>query len=197
MEFTKTVTVAPVAPNDRPITVELARDQCRLPDESQDTYLALLIDAATNYVETAARLTLCPQTIRVEYDAFPCGNGFLPLPFGPVRGTVTLEYVDSDTGSWTTVTDKQTWITGDAPKLAPAYSSNWPTTKPLTVPSVRATYECGFATVALIPAALRNAVLMIVRLTYENPDGWNRSGAVEVPLVVHQFIGSESRRGYP
>lgn len=196
MDFAKVVTVAPVAPNDRPVTVELARQQCSVPDESQDTLIGLLIDAATNYVETSGRLILCPQTIRVEFERFPRGNAYLSLPYGPVRNSVTLTYLDTD-GNWTTLSTKQEWTTGIYPKLAPAYTENWPETRPLSVPAVKATYECGFATASAIPASLQNAILMLVRINYENPDGWNRTGEIKVPLVVNQLIGAESRRSYP
>lgn len=200
MDYSWSVTTAPVSPNDIPVTVALARQQCRVPDESEDDYLRLLIDAAVNYVQTSGRLILCPQTIRVQWPGFPCGDGFLELPLGPARGTVTLEYVAADalnSRSWTSMCGFQTWADTIPPRLAPAVDTDWPETMPLAVPSVRATYAAGFASATAIPASLRQAVLMLVRTNYESPDGFNKNGAMRIPPVIDQLIGAESRRGYP
>lgn len=197
MEATWYVSTAAVAPNDRPITVEMARNQCRLPDESQDEYLALLIEGATQQVQTAAQIILCPQSLRAQWDAFPVGDAFLKLPIGPVRNSVTLEYVDPTSGSWTTLSTRQQWTDGLKLLLAPAAGENWPTAKDLVAPKVRATYDAGFASVSAIPAALREAVLMLVKFYFESPDGMSRGHGVEIPLAIRQKIASASRRGYP
>lgn len=197
MEATWYVSTAAVAPNDRPITVEMARTQCRLPDESQDEYLALLIDGATQQVQTTGQVLLCPQTIRAQWDAIPCGDAWIRLPIGPVRNSVTLEYVDPTSGSWTTLSTRQQWTDGQMLHLAPAAGESWPSAKPLVAPSVRATYDAGFASVSAIPAALREAVLMLTKFYFESPDGMSRGNGVEIPLAIRQKIASASRRGYP
>lgn len=201
MRYSWSVSTAAVAPNDLPVTVEMARTQCRIPDESQDDFLELLIGAAANYVQTAGRLFLCPQSIRVEYaDGFPCGNGAIVLPYGPVRSITTVEYVAADaatSSTFTTLTGSQAWPASPRAYLLPAVGSDWPDTMPLAVPALKITYAVGFASVAAIPAALRNAVLMIVRMNFESPDGFNRSGEVQIPPVIEQFIASQSLRGYP
>jgi uncharacterized phiE125 gp8 family phage protein len=196
VDYSWTVTTPAASPNNRPVTVEMARTQCRVPDESQDEYLALLIDAATEYVQTNGRLILCPQTIRVQWAYFPCQNAFLNLPLGPVRGSVTLEYAEATAGAWTAYTP-QSWTDTIPPRLAPDRDENWPPTQSLTVPAVRATYAAGYATVSAIPPSLRNAVLMIVRMNYESPDGWSKGGDLKIPDLVQQMIGAASRRGYP
>jgi uncharacterized phiE125 gp8 family phage protein len=200
VDYTWTVTTPAAAPNDIAVTVALARQQCRIPDESFDESLELMIRSAMRYVENKARLLLCPQTIRVQWERFPCLAGWLELPLGPVRGTVTLEYVASDAANsttWTTLTGLQSWTDGVPPRLAPAVNENWPTAMPQAVPAVRATYTAGYATAAAIPSSLRQAILMIVRANYESPDGFNRSGEVTIPMVVDQLIATESKRGYP
>lgn len=197
MEYSWSVVTPPVAPNNRPVTVELARMQCRVPDESQDELLAQLIDAATQYVQTSGRLILCPQTIKVQWPALPCEDAYLTLPFGPVRGTVTLEYKSADTETWTAITDFQSWTDALPSRLAPAPGASWPATQALAVPAARATYAAGYASAAAIPANLKNAVLMLVRINYESPDGWMKTGSVKIPDLVEQMIGPSSRRGYP
>lgn len=200
MDYSWSVTVAPVSPNDIPVTVTLARQQCRIPDESYDEMLLLLIKAAAQVVETMGRLILCPQTIRVQWAGFPCGDAFLELPLGPVRGTVTLEYVAADAANSTTFTALsgfQSWAENMPSYLAPAVGSYWPTTMPLAVPAVKATYAAGFASASVIPPALKQAVLMLVKANYESPEGFTKTGELVVPMAVKQLIETESRRGYP
>lgn len=200
MDYQWTVTTAPVAPNDVPVTVLLARQQCRIPDESYDEMLALMIRSAARYVETVARLILCPQTIRVVFPGFPCGNAAMRLPMTPVRGTVTLEYVASDAANsttWTALTGFQAWTDGNPALLLPAVNTQWPNTMIEAVPSVRASYTAGFASAAVIPTSLKQAVLMIVRATYESPDGFTKNGELTIPPVIDQLIATETRRGYP
>lgn len=199
-DYTWTVQTPPVAPNDLAVSVVLARQQCRIPDESYDDMLALMIRSAMRYVETSARLVLCPQTIRVQWQKFPYLNGWLTLPFGPIRGAVTLEYVDSaavNSATWTTLTGFQQVTDGNPPRLAPAVNIDWPIAMIQAAPAVRATYATGFADQASIPASLQMALLMIVRSNYESPDGFNRNKEVTIPPVIEQLIGTESLRGYP
>lgn len=197
VEFSWFVVTPPVAPNNRPVTVERARQQCRIPDESQDDLLAEMIDAAAQYVQTSGRLILCPQTIRVQWPCFPGGDAFLNLPLGPVRGTVTLEYKEPAAGAWTAIANFQPWLDALPARLAPAASTLWPATQASAVPSVRATYAAGYATASAIPANLKNAVLMLVRINYESPDGYAKTGTIKVPDLVEQMVGPSSRRGYP
>lgn len=193
-------TSPPTAPNDLPITVEFARQQCRIPDESEDYNLEGLIRAAMQYVEASARIKMLPQRLQMALGNFPAQDNFIVLEYGPVRGNVVVEYVESRAATpttFTTLADFQTWLDDNPPRLAPTPGLPWPSTYNLAIPAVKISYDVGYSSVAAIPESLKRAVVMIVVATYNSPDGFIRGGGLQIPPIVEQFIGPHSLRGYP
>lgn len=77
-----------------PVTVQEAKDHCRISGSADDTLVAALILAAREYVEAEAWRTLMPSVQALTLDAWP-GSGAIELPRPPLQAVTSVVYTDS------------------------------------------------------------------------------------------------------
>lgn len=182
-----------VAPAVEPITIEEAREQCRVTTSDDDRTIERLISAAREYVESFTRRALIHRTMELRLRHFPRSKSdpiYLPRP--PYSSMTTLEYRVPASGSFTPLAEGMDFDVDDASEPAevhPAYQTTWPTARDV-FDGVRATYVAGYgATPETVPDALRQAVALLVANLYENREPTVAATMVRsVPMTVSSLL---------
>jgi uncharacterized phiE125 gp8 family phage protein len=157
------------APALAPITLAEVKSHARIDHSDDDAMLQTLIDAAVSHLDGYSGLLgrcMITQTWELYYDAFPCGD--LRIPLGKLISVTSVEYVDPVT---------ELYVTWDAANYEIDNVSldgwvipvdAWPTVFD-TSNAVRVTFTAGYgATAAEVPAAVRQAMLMLIGHWYAN-----------------------------
>ena len=160
------------APVVEPVTLAEAKKQVEIPAASSahEALLESLIVAGRETVERLTRRALIDQTWELTLSEFPCE---IQLPRPPLIEVTDVTYM-ADYQVWESL-DAVTYqvTTGSNPGcVAPAVGQTWPATQAGAVEAVRIRYRAGYGVDAdSIPAALKNAVLMLVDYWFERRDG--------------------------
>lgn len=189
------------APTSEPVSIYEAAVDLRITDSpmSDADYVADLITAARQHIETLTRRALLAQTWDYTLDCFP--EWQLELPIQPVQSISWVRYVN---GSGNTVSFS-TGASPDVPKydvftdrpktvLTPKYGLEWPDTRDqLNAVTVR--FVAGYTTV---PADLLKALRYLVVHWYEQrePIVYGQSTAPEVPFTVESLLSPYMIRGF-
>jgi uncharacterized phiE125 gp8 family phage protein len=151
-----------VEPSDMPVTLGEAKAQCRVLHDDEDQLLEDLIAAATSMVEDYLGRSLTTQTWRLTLDAF---SDAIILPRGPVQSIASFTYLDAS-GASQTVPGATYAFDADADPQAVRRqpSASWPQPGDRINP-VTITYVAGYS---VVPAAIRQAILMLVATWFAN-----------------------------
>lgn len=134
----------------------------------EDSYVSLLIDAATEVVEARCGRAFISRSVRMFLDRWPDGGG-IDLPLAPVSSITSVKY-------WDYTTEIETDITGsfqsdiednDLPaRLRPNYGFTLPITK-IKINAISVDFVAGFGTTpAEIPAKIKQCILFLVAHWY-------------------------------
>ena len=184
--------------NDRAVSVADAKEHLRVVDYTDDdTYIGLLIDAATTWCEDYCDRTFADKAYTVAFDDFLGSRIELPRP--PVRlnatsssATVTINYVDASGNTqsltWSQSGTQQFRLDRDhVPALVyPLYLQTWPSVR-LDDKSVQITYLAGYGGAANVPRPVVHAIKMLVGHWYANREAVGNVGK-EVELAVHALL---------
>ena len=130
-----------------PVTVEEAKQYCRVSNSVEDDLFAELITQSRQAVEKAANISITPKTITLW---FTNAAGNFQIPFGPMTDFISLTDQNGDAVPNTIYK----LIGGQYPNLLqPSYSN------------MTAVYETGMETV---PKELKIAILDQINYGYEN-----------------------------
>lgn len=150
------------------MTVDQAKAHIRIDVPYEDAIVPDWIAAATRKVEHDTGLLLMPRQVRLTAEGFtgsfrPALYPTVELPVAPVRGVVSITYVDRD-GTLQTLAGTAYTVIGR--RLYAAGGIGWPATvygRPVVV-----TVDAGYATVDAVPADLKQAVRLVVSWLYQN-----------------------------
>lgn len=181
------------APAGLPVTVEDVRSFCRVPHNDEDWQLAALISAAYDLLDGPTGIlgrAILSQTWRMELTGWP---GAVILPIEPVV-SVAVSWIDAaddeqdlDAGaSWLVSNPGQPTVLNWNPNVVlPSLS--------LSVPyPVRIDMTCGYANAEAIPAAIRQAIRMMVAHWFDNRAVAAPSMS-EIPLSVSALLARYRR----
>jgi uncharacterized phiE125 gp8 family phage protein len=175
-----------------------AKEHLRIVDfTDDDTYIGLLIDAATTWCEDFCDRTFADKTYTVAFDDWPADRIELPRP--PVRlnatassATVTISYVDTS-GATQTLTWSQSGTQDfrldrdHVPALTyPLYLDDWPSVR-LDDKSVQITYLAGYSGAANVPVPVKHAIKLLVGHWYANREAVGSVGE-HVQIGVHALL---------
>lgn len=161
-------------------------------DDSEDSLLLLgYIAAARGIVEGHTKRALLTQTRVMKLDRFPgARHQVIELPGGVVQGIVSVSYIDENGAS-------QTWGSSNyatdfgtrhgTGRLGLATNAEWPDTIDDGL-AVTVTYLCGWTSAALVPAEIRQAVLMVAADLYDRRHA-SAEGAIAPNPAVAALLG--------
>jgi uncharacterized phiE125 gp8 family phage protein len=176
-----------------PVSVPEAKAQCRIDQAitDEDSLIEALVEAATDYVETATRRALMPQTWDDQRDAFPCD--VIELPLSPVSAITSITYVDTngDTQTWSSAlyqTDLPVGPQAARARIQPVYGGYFPTTRDqLNAVTVR--FVAGYANAAAVPEGLKAVIKLLVAHWYIRREPVNIGNIVSpVPLTIDSLL---------
>jgi uncharacterized phiE125 gp8 family phage protein len=155
------------APASEPVTLAEAKAHLRIEHTLDDTYIEVLIAAARQHVEAHCWRGLITQTWELVLEQFPDDTIGVVLPKGRVASITSVKYIDTDGVEQTCAADVYDLDNDSEPsRLLLAYDQDWPSTRDQW-DAVRIRYVVG-TDAANVPAAVKQAVLMLVSQMYEH-----------------------------
>lgn len=152
-------------PTTEPVTVEQAVEHVRLDSDDELMLIAGYIQAARDYVETRTRRALMAQTWDLVLDAWPGRCLYLPKP--PLQSVTSITYVDADGVTGTVDADSYSVAAGSPGMVLLVGSHTWPSVTLRQAAAVTVRFVAGYASREMVPAALRQAMLLLVAEMYE------------------------------
>jgi len=184
-------------PTSEPVSLDLAKDQCRETGDAQDGLIATYIMAARKFAEGFTRRTFATQTLDCTFDVCTGWPGRvtegrywrsrIELPVSPVQSVVSVKYLDVDGVERVLAADQYiVKLDETVPYIEPGYNIVWPALRSqssgITVRVIAGWPEDDF------PEDLRLAVLYLVAHYFDNRLPVVSSGMVEVPLAVEAIL---------
>lgn len=154
------------APAVEPVTSTEAKLHLRVDHTTDDTLIAILIQAARETVEQHTNRSLITQTRTIKMDRFPFSDT-IHLPNGPLSSVTSVKYYDtSEVQQPLTSTLYWTDTTSNIPRII--IKDSWPSIYDMPN-AVEIIYVTGYgAAGANVPQPLKQAMLLIIGHLYEN-----------------------------
>jgi uncharacterized phiE125 gp8 family phage protein len=205
-------------PAASPLSLDLAKAQCRVEHTDDDVLIQSLIDTAVAWIDGPRGWLgrcLMPQTLEYRLDSFypedwqcrgqmiweqgvwsnwerrPFQNR-LKLPFPPLISITSIIYEDLNGVDQTLTSDG--WKVDAEGDLEAAWQIPWPSGR-VDADAVRIQYQAGYPllnSAPNIPAAIRHAMMLLVSHWYRNRDAVvgvdNRDSSTELPLGVESLL---------
>jgi len=188
------------APATLPVTVaELRRNVWEVyeTDANSDTYFSELLERATAHVQTITGRKLVSQTWRGYLDTWPDAGGAIELPFGRVSSISRFAWLGDDAVDHilTASTDYIASLAGYWPKVVPV-SGSWPAGALFVVDPIRIEFVAGFGVAAVVPADLKQAILLLAAHWYKNREIVRVGNMVSaLPQAFDALVGPWRIRG--
>lgn len=182
--------VRTVAPTATLVTLADAKLHCRVDGGDEDVLITALVKAAQDYLDGYSGVlgrALLTQTWRQDFDAF---SDTMRLPVGNLLAVSSVTYYDASNAQQTLASSVYTAFSDTlGPYVTRKPGQAWPST--YTRPdAVSVTWTAGYgATSAAVPAAIKQAALLLVGHWYDNRAAVNVGSSVaEVPFAVDALI---------
>lgn len=150
------------------MTLGEAKKQCEVADgiEYHNEHLGRLIKTAREIVEDDTGLVLATGTFTYKLTEWPARD-YIELPIRPVTSITSIAYLDSAGVSQTWTASNYSLETSTVtPVIRLAYGQSWPTTRG-DINGITITLVAGYATALTVPQIAKQAVLLIVRLLWQ------------------------------
>lgn len=155
-------------PTLTPVTLDEAKKHLRVDHPDDDDTILAMIRSATSAAEEFLRRSLCTQTIKLAMPTFPAGAIVLPRP--PVQSIVSVSYYTDDNLLVSILNLPPAEIfTLDAfePAAVLLPGKSWPATATHRTAAF-VDYIAGYASPALVPEPIQQAILMTVGHFFAN-----------------------------
>jgi uncharacterized phiE125 gp8 family phage protein len=159
------------APGQEPISLQEAKEHCRIDLADEDARISSYIIAERQHVERATGRQLITAAWVLKLDGWPC---WIDVPKPPLRSVTTVQYVDTAGVTQTLAADQYRVVgaTGGTVttlvrgRITPAYGVTWPTVQ-CVEENVIVTFSAGFgASGDSVPTDLLSGILMRVQCAY-------------------------------
>lgn len=165
------------APAAEPVSLALARLNCRVDTNDKDALFAVYIQSAREFVEGLTGKALITQTWLQKLDAFPAEGIKLLKP--PVQAITSVVYVDAAGVQQTMASNAYVLDAAVSPGwLMPADGTTWPATDDV-INAVEITFTAGYgADSTNIPAKIIRWMLNDITTAHDNPGAIDPTGKV-------------------
>lgn len=169
-----------IAEYSEPVSLDQAKAQLRVTDDSEDALICGFIRAAREYVENYTGRVLVRRAFTETFDSF--GN-YLELLRRPFVSVDEVAYTDTD-GAAQTVASYAVMSGAWPLRVYPAYGESWPAIRSNT--EITATYTAGYG-LGEEPQALVQAILLLVSTWFANREAVSDRPANEIPFAVQSL----------
>lgn len=179
-------------PTVEPVSLSMAKSQCRIDTDAEDEYIQNLIAVARQYVEDVLDITLCTTVWEARYDLFPVWA--IVLPRAPMAaGTVTVTYRNGD-GTYGTLSsasgDFQVDTKSVPGRIFPLWARAWPPTRG-DENSVVVQFTAGYgADGTNVPPVAKHLILMLVAHLFESRQPAVVGGVTSVPYTFDTLLAA-------
>jgi uncharacterized phiE125 gp8 family phage protein len=184
-------------PTVEPVSVAEAKLHCRVDTDADDAYIAGLISAAREYVETYMDESLVHQQLVMRMDYFPVEIS-LPRPPMAATGTVSITYTVDETMQTAVLSQSSYRVDRDSTPgaIRTLYGGSWPShlrdANSITVTWWAGRGDSGHS----VSRSVRNAILMLVGHWYERRLAAEPGALNEVPFGVKALLDSQKWGSY-
>jgi uncharacterized phiE125 gp8 family phage protein len=183
------------APVYEPISVQEAKEHCRIDLSDEDALIEGYAQAARQHIETITGRALITQRWALRLDGWPC---WIDVPKSPLINTVDLPvvitYVDTAGAPQTLATDQYRIDAPAGPtagrgRIEAAYGVTWPSLQSV-LNSATVTFWAGYGTSGdTVPRPIRQAMLLLIGHWYRNRESINIGNIVnELPQAVSALL---------
>jgi len=145
-----------------PLTTTEAKLHLRIDHVEEDTLVASLITAARQWCEEYTRRVLMSSTWTQTLEAFPDNGEPITLARSPVTtASIVVKYYDTAGAQQTCAAATYRVIPRDPVRIELAPTKSWPSTYDVT-DAVSIEFTAGYTQAVLIPAPIRQAILLLV-----------------------------------
>lgn len=183
------------SPKVEPVSLAMAKSQCRVDGDHDNDYILSLVAAARQFVEDTLDTTLCTTVWETRYDLFPIWAIVLPrAPMQPKSVTVTYRSGD---GTYGTLTSDAGDFQMDAKvlpgRIYPQWARSWPATRG-DENSVTVRYTAGYGDDgSSVPPSIRHLMMILVAHWYESrePVTYGQGvSAMDIPYTVQTLLAA-------
>lgn len=184
-------------PTVNPVTLAEAKEHCRIDGTTEDTYIAGLILAATEYCETHQRRAFITQTWDLWLDDWPYKD-HINIPRPPLQSVASVKHYDTENTEHTMLdTDYLVDVVSEPGRVVLGYSKLWPTETLRPANAVCVRFTAGYAPdvedlAANVSQKIKQAILLLVSHWYEYREpvqGGNISKEIE--FAVSALLGQD------
>lgn len=172
-------------PAVEPVTLEQVKNHSRITHIEDDSWLLMAMVVARQYVEKTCELSLITQTRRTTFDGFR--KPWLTLAYGPTLSISEIQYYDQ-TNTLQTLANYQAALETNPCLIVPEAGQPWPQTMPNKMDAVKVTYVAGYGDPENVPAALKQAILLLVDHWYSNRSAVEMGSPGPIPFGVDSLI---------
>ncbi len=182
-------------PASEPVTVAEVKLHCRIDISDDDAYLAGLITAAREMIESRTWRQLCTATWKIVFDDFPhyqsnvLDNEVILLPKSPIQSVTSVKYYDP-LNVFQTFSPSQydVDLIGEPARIYPSLGFFFPVTRE-RLNAVEIVFVAGYsADGTSVPAGLKTAIMWLVAGWYWNRESVSEVAMKPVPLGVDSII---------
>jgi uncharacterized phiE125 gp8 family phage protein len=185
-------------PGVEPLSLDDAKNVCRVEITDDDTLITSLIAAARKVCESYTKSQFITAHYQLVLDQFPVtGNIWqfigmpISLPMPPVQSVTSIQYLDSQGNLQTLDTSRYLVdVVSQPARIAPAFFQPWPITRP-QMSAVQVNYVAGFGDDAAdVPDVYKVAIGQLVAHWYRNREAVSEGSFSALPLAVESLLTS-------
>lgn len=175
-----------IEPATEPVTLAEVKANSRVDISADDALIESLISAARDYAERFTRRAFITSQFELFLDGFPC---VIHLVNPPILSVISVEYVNDAGDTVSLAADKYRVDHDSEPgRISPALGQDWPMAS-RQINAVKVTYAAGYGAADKVPAAIKQAILLIVGHWYENRESVVVGPAAnEVPMAAESLL---------
>lgn len=170
-------------PANEPVSLEEAKEYCRIDHDDEDSLIDGLIVAARTYCEGIAQRSFVTKTYTAYLDCWPYMTRF-ELPYPPLLTVTSIKYYDDVDSAAATFSSSNYQVDAHSEpgRIALKSSATWPSVSLRELNGVEIIYTAGYGDAEDVPDTYKAAIKLYVGDLYENREAMTvGQGYVVIP----------------
>ena len=155
----------------------------------EDNLITQLIQAAREYCQDYQNRAYCTQTWYLWLDEWP---EYIKVPLPPLVSVTSIKYYDTTNAEATMTASDYYADTNSTPgRVVLAWGKTWPGTTLRPANGICVEFVCGYGAASTVPAAVKQAMLLLIAHWYENREAGSDKPLTLVPAAVDSLLWTE------